>query len=52
MKKSAALILFVAACALLATLPLAGVIKPAAAGGLFAAALAVTGGLSRGFRKG
>ncbi|HYJ33280.1 MAG TPA: hypothetical protein VE326_08670 [Candidatus Binatia bacterium] len=43
--------LLVLICMLLAVMALAGKIQPMIAGGAFAAALAILGVLSRGFRK-
>jgi membrane protein implicated in regulation of membrane protease activity len=43
--------LLVLICMLLAVMALAGKIEPKIAGGAFAAALAILGVLSRGFRK-
>jgi hypothetical protein len=52
MSRKLALTLFLAACLILAALLLTQLITPIICGALFALALAVTGGLSRGFRGG
>ena len=44
-------LLFLGVCVLLAVLLLAGAITPLVAGGIFAVALVVLGGLSGGFRR-
>ncbi len=51
MNRKTASLLFLSVCALLAVLLLAGVISPVTGAALFAVALLVFGGLSRGFRK-
>ena len=45
-----AAVLFLCVCATLAILLLAGAVTPLASGSMFAAALIMLGGLSRGFR--
>ncbi len=51
MGSKTAIALFLSICLLLALLLLSGIITPIVSGVMFALALVVLGGLSRGFRK-
>jgi hypothetical protein len=51
MKGKTAGFVFLAICLVLASLLLAGFIAPLTGGGLFAGALIILGGMSRGFRR-
>jgi uncharacterized membrane protein YfbV (UPF0208 family) len=51
MKAKNAIFIFLAVCVVLALLLLAGAISPTVSGAIFAVALAVLGGFSRGFRN-
>ncbi len=51
MDGKAAGLLFLGVCLVLAVLLLTGTITPLVSGSIFAVALAVLGGLSRGFRR-
>jgi hypothetical protein len=51
MKRQTAAFLFLGVCILLAVLLIAGSISPLVSGAIFAVALVLFGGLSRGFRR-
>ncbi len=51
MKGRTAVLVFLGVCVILALLLLTGSIRPVLSGAIFAIALGVLGGLSRGFRK-
>ena len=51
MKRQTAVFLFLGVCILLAALLIAGEISPLVSGAVFAVALVLFGGLSRGFRR-